>query len=792
MKTTIKSLSILAVAFVVPFGAFAADYYDDLYTAATGYVTMTNEDSSAVRSFRTAGYWSDGREPHSDTNYYVGSKVRLYTPGGDATAYSFGGRRLVVRNYVTHNALLADTISWTEVELLPGSSYVFGSVGNITAGDFTISGTAESPSVFSISRASGTFTIVQAMNMSSGESGYVEVRQRGAASQTFRYTGDWTKFYGTLVMPTNLTIQVKNGFDTPGTFKTLPAGMSTLSQQNSSYTMTFGKMVVPSGGNLAVSSSSGLTVGDLEVGGGGKIGFSSVGSGFIVNVTNKLSLAAGSTVGSPATFNCAQLAAQTSLVFRLSPQAAAAGVADLDAVSFTYGKSNYAGDLPHVYAFEKDDPAVAGGKYVGLSMKPVVRMTNQCLTAKSALDVEYNHPEQYWSNGRWPERGFDYLAVQQFLITKCGSNPYVFPGDSMALRSCPLCFTRNPSDLTFGDLILGGACRVRMIDWMTSYVLRGKLTLSTDTDGTKGVVTIPIANDTSLTIASEIYGDNSIKAPLEVANGNLTYLWGTLALTGMNTNWTGKLSVSTTNDTYTIGGVSYAVSAASNVTLRVNDARNLGGPLAAFAYDSLAISNNCRLAVDASTTFDEPTRGWYFPRNVFLSVAEDATATCKNTITLGGGIVKEGAGTLCLASKPVLENGGATITVEEGTLAVGKSDALKNIDVSFAAGTTFAVDVASSDAAMRTKGVDLTSSTVTKADAELKLSLLGLPEVPDAAGCGPYAVCTYNEDEEISCKVKRTWPGFNMKASFEEVDNGDGTKTLTVKFAPTGIMLIVM
>jgi hypothetical protein len=81
---------------------------------------------------------------------------------------------------------------------------------------------------------------------------------------------------------------------------------------------------------------------------------------------------------------------------------------------------------------------------------------------------------------------------------------------------------------------------------------------------------------------------------------------------------------------------------------------------------------------------------------------------------------------------------------------------------------------------------------VTKADAELKLSLLGLPEVPDAAGCGPYAVCTYNEGKEISCKVKRTWPGFNMKASFEEVDNGDGTKTLTVKFAPTGIMLIVM
>ena len=94
---------------------------------------------------------------------------------------------------------------------------------------------------------------------------------------------------------------------------------------------------------------------------------------------------------------------------------------------------------------------------------------------------------------------------------------------------------------------------------------------------------------------------------------------------------------------------------------------------------------------------------------------------------------------------------------------------------------------------MRTKGVDLTSTTVTKADAALKLSLLGLPETPGERGCGPYAVCTYSSSSPIAFKpMKGPWSGVSVRAALEEVDNGDGTKTLMVTFVPTGIMLIVL
>lgn len=799
MKDTIKSLATLTVAIGMTFGVFA-DSYDDQYTAATGYVTLLYNDAStghAANSFEVAGNWSDGKDPHNTTNYYVGTNRRLYTPS-DNQSHEFKGRKLVIRNLLSHNAQSGGSVSYGDVEFLPGGNYSFSSVGNIAAGDFTISGTLESPSVFRIARsATPSYTIQQAMNIHGD--GVMSVEQRGTVSQTFSYTGDWTDFRGAMIMPTNLTIQVKNGFDTLGTFRTRVTGESTLKQQSASHTMAIGKIDIPSGGDLTVSTSAGLTAGDLLVGSGAKLDFASAGAGFLVHVTNRLDLADGATVGVPKPFDCSQSGVQTSLVFRLSPQAVSAGLPDWGKVSFPYDASNYtsakyAGDLPHAYPFVMDDTEVSGGKYMGLVSKPVVCMTNQNLIGKSACDPALN-PAMFWSNGRFPEKGFDYLVLHQILIQNCGE-PYVFPGDSMTLRSTDLLLHKTAKDVTFTNLTLAGGCRVRPMDPSNAYVLRGKLSLSTKTSTTNpGVTAIHNANGVTISIASEIMGDNDLNARLLVNDGDIRYLYGTLALTGMNTNWTGKLSVSTTNDTYmvmvnNVTPTLFDVSAVSNLTLRVSDARNLGGPMAAFTYDSLAISNNCRLAVDASTTFDEPTRGWYFPRNVFLSVAEGTTATCKNTITLGGGIVKEGAGTLCLASTPVLENGSATISVEAGTLAVGKSDALKNIDVSFAAGTTFAVDVASNDADMRTKGVDLTTSTVTKADAALKLSLLGLPENPGDK-CGPYAVCTYSSSSPIAFKpMKGPWSGVSMRAFLEETDNGDGTKTLAATFKQVGVLII--
>ena len=304
---------------------------------------------------------------------------------------------------------------------------------------------------------------------------------------------------------------------------------------------------------------------------------------------------------------------------------------------------------------------------------------------------------------------------------------------------------------------------------------------------------IELATSRKLTIASEISGDNNLSVSLAVPNGNLGDLIGTLILSGANTNWTGKIALVTTNDVYGLAnGTLCEVSAASNLTLRVSDARSLGGPLPEFAYDALAISNKCRLAVDATTTFNEPTRGWYVPRSAFLYVTNGAVATCANTITLGGELVKEGEGALSLAAAPVQEGEEASIAVSNGTLAVSASNVLDGLPVKFGAGTALGVDVNSSDAGFLAKGIDLRNASFSSADERIFVTVVGVPE--ELGNYGPYAILTYDAAQSgaVASRYAVRWPrGGSMIAVCSETDNGDGTKTLKAMFHSCGIRFMV-
>ena len=276
-------------------------------------------------------------------------------------------------------------------------------------------------------------------------------------------------------------------------------------------------------------------------------------------------------------------------------------------------------------------------------------------------------------------------------------------------------------------------------------------------------------------------------------NGNLSDLIGTLILSGANTNWTGKIALVSTNDVYGLAsGTLCEVSAENTLTLRVSDARSLGGQLPEFAYDALAISNKCRLAVDATATFSDPTRGWYIPRSAFLYVTNGAVATCANTITLGGELVKEGKGALSLAAAPVQEGEGASIAVSNGTLAVAASGVLAGLPVKFGAGAALGVDVNSSDAGILAKGVDIRNMSISSADERLSVTVVGVPE--ELGNYGPYAILTYDAAQSgaVAAGYAVRWPrGGSMIAECWEVDNGDGTKTLKAAFHPCGMRFIV-
>lgn len=763
----VVSFCVCAVAF-----SAYAENYDSLYTADTGYVTMTRNDSDTDSGFAGAGEWSDELPPHPDTNYYVGVERVFSTPNStDYNDHVFGGGLLVVAGGILHRASSSATISWGEVEFLPGSTYHFGSVGPIASGNFRVKATVDNPFRFTLKRDSGgKKSFHQYMNMYSDESGYTILEQNGKELQDFYYYGDWSGYYGTFECPTNLNVYIsKSDFSSPGTF------------------------VVPEDGRLSANGNGyTVTLGSLDVKSGGKVGFKKD-STALFHITNHLALAAGAIVDTSNVFDRTESPIHTSMVFRLSPKAVAAGMPDWNSLHYPYRKKGAMGDLPHIVPFVMDDPEVEGGKYFGLRMKEIVYMTNSCSHNASALDLEYNRPESFWSNGRWPEEGYDYVIANQLILFN-NSNPYVFPGDSITVRACNIGSYDDMTDITLNDAVFLGNTRMRPFSGDTSYVLRGRLKLMA-TEDYPGLAMVAIYNKVRYTIASDISGDNDLHVYLMRIGGNISNPSGTISLSGNNINWTGRLVIAATNDVYTLSsGAQCAINALTNLTLRISDSRNLGGRMDAFTYDSLTVSNQCRLAIDGTTTFSEQTRGWYFPRTAYLYVTNDATATCLNTLTIGGELVKEGSGTLCISSVPAIEGESASISVKEGVLAAGTSDAFKGLAVNFAPDASLGIDVGSSNEGFAAKGLDITDVVLSSDTGTIPVSLLGGEFKPDVKN-GPYALftCQSSQLDELksSLAIRRPWNGTGMSVSYTEKDNGDGTVTLFASLSPCKLRIII-
>lgn len=746
--------------------------YDSMYTAETGYVTMTGNDSKDSSGFAGSGKWSDGEPPHPDTNYYVGVNRSFYTPNSkDCNGRKFGGQKLVVAGSIQHTAGSGVTISWGDVEFLPGAIYNFSSVGRIQSGDFFVKGTADNPFKFTVFRGSGSvYWIDQYMNMRSGESGYTVVEQKGRVLQRFSYFGDWSGYCGTFECSTNLHIYLsREGFSSPGTF------------------------VVPTDAMLAISSGvQNVTLGSLDVKSGGKVCFDGSATS-IFNITDRLVLAPDAIVDSSNVFSRTASPVHTSMVFRLSPKAVAAGLPDLDSISFPFRKSGALGDLPHVVPFMMDDPEIEGGKYIGLRMKEIVKKEKDCTSEVSAFDPKYGNPEEFWSNGNVPESGYDYFAEGVTVFFK-GVTPFVFPGDSLTMVGNEYFGIYNTmKDITFNQLSFVGGVKMRPMNY-ASYILRGVLKVY-KTEEQDEPVHVAIHNKLKMEIASNVSGHNDINVYLMQYGKPMSNLGGEFLLSGNNTNWTGRLLVAATNDVYLLpNGELCEVDASHNLTLRISDSRNLGGKLDSIIYDSLTVSNQCRLVIDGTTTFSETTRGWYFPRTAYLYVTNDATVTCLNTLTVGGNLVKEGKGTLCLSSPTAIEGDNASISVTEGVLAAGSADAFKGLAIDVAQGASIGIDLASKVEGFSDRGIDLTDVTLTSDTDKIGISLLGATFDPETSN-GPYALFTCSAERLDSIKtllhVRKPWQGSGMSVSYAERENGDGSVTLCATLKPCKLRITI-
>jgi hypothetical protein len=564
-----------------------------------------------------------------------------------------------------------------------------------------------------------------------------------------------------------------------------------------------GKIVVPENGTLALQYDSNKPViASIDVKCGGKILFVPDANDSYLHVTNQLSLESGAVVDSNNKFTRVVYGGNepthTTMVFRLSSKVAE-GLKDFDwnSIDFIHRKERQIGELPYVVPFVVDDTEVDGGKYVGLRARDCSVMTN--LTTKNNYFIDAfsldSNPAENWSGGRLPEPGFDYLATNNVKISGV-SDPYIFPGESFTLQESDLAIHKY--DVTFANLVAVGDSKIKPYVSQKEYHLRGHLKLMKH-DKYQSPAKVMMFNKMTLNIDSVISGNNDLYVYMkyEEGKGLFSLLSETMRLSGLNTGWTGKIFVSAVKDEYTLSNNkgTQKVDADHNVTLRISEPRNLGGELPEFAYDSLTVSNHCRLAIDKTAKFTDSTRGWFFPATAYLYVTNNAVATCANTITLGGNLVKEGAGTLCVAA-PIAKLAESTpsVTVEDGVLAASVSDAFKNVLLNIKSGSALGIDTSSKDSTFAEKGLDLANLSITSESEAVPLCVCGVDKELGAE-CGPLALFTSSPasvDTDIGrFIVKNPWSGRGVQKIFTKKDNGDGTVTVSVKFRPCSLRVII-
>lgn len=315
----------------------------------------------------------------------------------------------------------------------------------------------------------------------------------------------------------------------------------------------------------------------------------------------------------------------------------------------------------------------------------------------------------YWSDTAAPEETKDYLAALYSLRTPSTSGTEVreFPGNSLSIANGKSLIFCSPT-VRIGDLrVFRGVINNMNYPNAVHDFMAGILNGTSKLDGrmrmaSGGTLSLNCYNSKGLRIDSEISGGGTIEmqnlhqgsAGVVTTSPRKAYI----GLFGANVNFQGKLSLKQGS------GSSSSLADREAVNLAISDARNLGGMCPRWTYDALRLSNYCALHPLESLTLDEPTRGIYLPGTyTFFTVTNDVVFTCKERITYGGILVKEGAGELALGGpQPYFVSNGTTtptanknvLDVWEGTLRPVSAVAFQGVAVIVTnANATLAMDV---------------------------------------------------------------------------------------------------
>lgn len=232
----------------------------------------------------------------------------------------------------------------------------------------------------------------------------------------------------------------------------------------------------------------------------------------------------------------------------------------------------------------------------------------------------------------------------------------------------------------------------------------------------------------------------------------------------------------------------------------------LGGALDAFDYKSftfLAGTTTPRLTPQSTMTLETANRGILVSGSGIFEVTNGVELVVKEPITFAGTLRKTGAGTLALGARTWFENAEGTgvtdtptadkniLVVSEGAIKPASADAFDALRVEFAEGTTLALDLNPSDAAVADKGL------VNVANGENPITIAGdtltVRFDGDAATVGQFGIATLATRalaEELAGKVAYA----RIKGRTAETsvrDNDDGTATVVATLSGKGLVILL-
>lgn len=410
--------------------ALAASFaHAEIYDATTGYVTLKSDDTDAVRSLNGAGNWSDGKAPHSGTNYYVKAKWTAQGPGsGD---FSFPAT-IVAAGDVRCRAGYAATGTFADLKILAGGGIKFTDLCKVAGNITFLSEDADNPSLIKYGMNSYN-AVTLAAKVAGSEKSHAYMYRYVASYKSPAYLhlaagSDWTEFFGTFRLMDGFGVNIPQAieFSTPGSF-VFGNGSWMQAKGNSSFgNLYFGEGstvtnqaqinvagVLDTGAGMDWQSQNGnsrtSTVGTFRIGDNSQLHLKpGTGAPEMFYITNALEIGTGVSMRYYVDSAAAGGGDPVSVaMFRLSPEAVEAGIPDFADVDVTM--NTYMGMLPSFAVEVRDDPEQPGGKYVDLTHRKVVHYCGKDQFAEADLTMDTDVDQTgIWSDDRWPHSDADY------------------------------------------------------------------------------------------------------------------------------------------------------------------------------------------------------------------------------------------------------------------------------------------------------------------------------------------------------------------------------------------------